>query len=1163
MRPGDLLVRCSVAFGLLGSLASADEGDANPGKKKPTTVLVKAHHGDGTARSGRALSRVTRRDLDERLPRSAPDALRFEPGVFVQQTGHGQASPFLRGRTGQQTVLLFDGIRLNTSTYRQGPNQYFFTVDARSVRAIEAMRGGASTLYGSDALGGVLEALPLEPTFEEGRGVTVRPRTMLRYASADASFGQRVQADAQLSDRVQTVVGVGYQRVGKLRSGGAVLGADGQPALVPRLEDDGKTQLGTGYRELSGDGRVVYRLGPATRLVGATYVYRQYDAPRTDQCPPPGALRDVCLNVDEQFRTLGYLALQGDLGAFGPSSQVALSFQRQHERRTLRRPSRVSIRMNNVGRDSVNTYGLTAKLGTRPLPLGPGLEARLDYGADLYHDTVSSAAFEQFVDLGITRRQTRGQYLDGSSYTQGGAFARAEASLLDRRLLARVGGRVGGARAHAPEDTESGTRSVRQQHLLLASLAGVEVLAAPWLSVLFNLDRSVRAPNLDDLTARQQTGPGFQFENPDLQPETGTTTELGLRLDSDLLSAELWVFRSLLQDAITRVIRGTCPPRTSQCNSSWYVYQLINVDGLSELRGVEGALKARWRGLSLRASAALTRGDGPNPIDPGGERVPLSRVPPVNGTAELRYDPSRVFYVGAALRWALKQDRLAISDLSDARIPLGGTPGFAVFDARAGVRLRREMLASLVVENLADSPYRYHGSSINGPGRGVILQFEAGLLLHKDTTMRSWLSRSLLCASLSLLALTGCEEDDPVETTPQGQGGSSTAGSGGSSAGTGGTAAGSGGSSAGTGGSSAGAGGEAGAGAGGAAGSGAGTAGAGGSEAGAGGTAGAGGAVPVCEVSPDDYQPRVENSAKDTWPACIADSNTYTPVEPSISTLARIEAFEKIATLLGFGTDKVPSSLDFVDALSAYATPEGLESRVVRREDEHYPPAAKKCQDMNEAELAANPDRCVGPARMAPLLKAAFEGGAKGQDPRLNAARIEGGLLWFLYSSVYKEAVTSAAAPKDCDSSLAYYAGSIARDDAKGLARYVRSLEQDTHDRVFDGNLAVRCWRDLDKGAAGEVLEPELRARALAQLDKALLRGVALVVKAQLGQLSSPLADAAFEHVKILGPVLLREAKVRDAGKAVVLETQFGKASAAEIDVAATSTALEEIFPCP
>lgn len=84
-------------------------------------------------------------------------------------------------------------------------------------------------------------------------------------------------------------------------------------------------------------------------------------------------------------------------------------------------------------------------------------------------------------------------------------------------------------------------------------------------------------------------------------------------------------------------------------------------------------------------------------------------------------------YLGGALRWALAQDRLAPSDLSDARIPAGGTPGFAVFDLRAGYRWRPYLLMAAVLENVGDAGYRYHGSSVNGPGRGLRLFVQGGL----------------------------------------------------------------------------------------------------------------------------------------------------------------------------------------------------------------------------------------------------------------------------------------------------------------------------------------------------------------------------------------------------------------------------------------------------
>src|SRR5690606_10665014 len=144
----------------------------------------------------RAASVVTRRDFEERLPRSAPDALRFEPGVYVQQTAHGQASPYVRGLTGQQTVMMFDGIRLNNSTFRYGPNQYFFTVDSRTLQKLEVLRGASSTRYGSDAMGGALLATPIEPALEQGRRSWYgHSKAMLRTGTADGEIGGRAQLD--------------------------------------------------------------------------------------------------------------------------------------------------------------------------------------------------------------------------------------------------------------------------------------------------------------------------------------------------------------------------------------------------------------------------------------------------------------------------------------------------------------------------------------------------------------------------------------------------------------------------------------------------------------------------------------------------------------------------------------------------------------------------------------------------------------------------------------------------------------------------------------------------------------------------------------------------------------------------------------------------------
>ncbi len=683
-------------------------------------------HGDAPA--GQAASHVSKRDLDERLPRSAPDALRWEPGVFVQQTAHGQASPIVRGRTGQQTLLLFDGIRLNNSTYRQGPNQYFFTVDARSVQSIDVVRGGASTRFGSDALGGVIHAHPTEPELDPDRAFYLRPRAMLRFGSADGEFGERFQVDAQLSRDTQILTGVGFRRVGRLRSGGAItspleLGGTGEVPQVPAFEADGKTMLGTGYRELTGDLRVVHRLSGELRLVGAAYLYRQFDAPRTDLCPAPFAPRNECLTITEQFRTLAYVALEST------RARIVASYQRQHERRRLDRPVG---RVQNGGRDDVDTFGLAAYAETRPEPIAAWWSLVASAGLDVYADRVGSSAYTRFTDLDLVLPATRGQYVDGARYVTSGVFAQAASTLFDA-LVVRMGGRLGLARADSPEDVPSATAAVARSWLTNAAFLGLEWRARPFLSFLASADRSFRAPNLDDLTSRQQTGPGFQLENPNLRAEVGHTFELGARFKAKVLTAEAWIFRAIVDDAITRtlVAGGTCPAETPQCGASATRLQLVNVDRASTIDGVELALRARLGDdVVARATFAWAIGRGPDPSgasSSGNRDVPLSRIAPMNGTAELRWSPVSRAWLGAGVRWAGAQTRLAPTDRSDARIPIGGTPGFALLDLRAGYRIDRRMVVSAVLENLFDAAYRHHGSSINGPGRSILFAFETGL----------------------------------------------------------------------------------------------------------------------------------------------------------------------------------------------------------------------------------------------------------------------------------------------------------------------------------------------------------------------------------------------------------------------------------------------------
>ena len=313
-----------------------------------------------------------------------------------------------------------------------------------------------------------------------------------------------------------------------------------------------------------------------------------------------------------------------------------------------------------------------------------------------------------------------------------------------------------------------------------------------------------------------------------------------------------------------------------------------------------------------------------------------------------------------------------------------------------------------------------------------------------------------------------------------------------------------------------------------------------------------------CMAAADDYAPCED----DAWPECVSDGNEYVRIQDSISTIARVRGFEEIAELL-FDPTSDPSSDDFLMARGIYQEEEGLDSRVVRRYDPHFEvPEGTDCTLEGSPEMF--PDYCVGPSTLQPILLDAFMRGIDEEAPaRIQAARIEGALLWFLYASTYKEAFSCTTTAKDCDSAYAYYAGGEEARGGIGLARYVREVAPYAHDRAWDGIFAVRCWRDLDDADTATMLD--LRDRARAQHDRAVLTGVARIVAERLREVGRTSGDEQLYHwafVQVLGQALDRGYTERDGDGAAALRDALSNEAPSGVDPGALADAIDATFDC-
>ncbi|MDQ3032902.1 MAG: hypothetical protein M3Y87_10830 [Myxococcota bacterium] len=357
----------------------------------------------------------------------------------------------------------------------------------------------------------------------------------------------------------------------------------------------------------------------------------------------------------------------------------------------------------------------------------------------------------------------------------------------------------------------------------------------------------------------------------------------------------------------------------------------------------------------------------------------------------------------------------------------------------------------------------------------------------------------------------------------------------------------------------------------------------------------------ACEHRAGEYTPRIAMSSTDDWPACVSDIGTYVRVDPAgVSSIARVAAYEQILAPawgeppvrgLLFGVDRDPSADDFLMARTIYEGDQGLGSRVVRRADEHEPrPANADCR--LGAVVESDPRYCVGPTQLAPIVREAFVAGITGEGStpaRVHAARIDAALTWFLFLSIHKESLTCTETARDCDSMWAKYSGGLeSREGGIGISRQVLALDREAHDRIWDGLLAVRCWRDLDPAPVATMLE--LRERARGQLDRALDRGIALVVIDRLRAMQRATGDAQrahFEWLRVLLGALpehtvpspdpgaaditvpAREAlfdralRARSAELAVLVAAEMAAESPAEVDVDAIVNEIEETFACP
>ncbi|WP_341708814.1 TonB-dependent receptor domain-containing protein [Halopseudomonas sp.] len=162
---------------IIPGLLACAVAQANDALSLPDSIITASRQVEERAETSAANTVFTRDDIDRLQPQDLPDLLTRVPGLHISRSGGigSLTSIFLRGTSSAQTLVLVDGQRIAGASAGLSSLEY---MQIDQVERVEVVRGGRSALYGSDAIGGVIQIFT-----RRGDGQGLNPRVAIAAGS--------------------------------------------------------------------------------------------------------------------------------------------------------------------------------------------------------------------------------------------------------------------------------------------------------------------------------------------------------------------------------------------------------------------------------------------------------------------------------------------------------------------------------------------------------------------------------------------------------------------------------------------------------------------------------------------------------------------------------------------------------------------------------------------------------------------------------------------------------------------------------------------------------------------------------------------------------------------------------------------------------------------
>ena len=684
------------------------------------------------------ITKITKTQILRNNPQTSADLLAQTGTVFIQKSQLGGGSPMIRGFATNRVLLVIDGVRMNNAIYRSGNLQNIISIDALSTQTAEVIFGPGSLIYGSDAIGGVMDFHTLEARFAKEKKVLVTGSALARYSTANKE--NTFHADMNLGLKKWSFLSsFSYSKFDDLKMGKNG-GQDSylRPEYIERINGvdsivknpDPSVQRFSGYNQVNFLQKV--RFKPTEHLdLQYSFTYAGTgEAPRYDRLVQyrNGKLRFAEWNYGPMlWRMHNLQVLHGKKTAIYNDARLTIAYQNYDESRIDRTRANNN---RNIQAEKVNAVSINLDAAKKP---GKG---ELFYGLEYVHNKVGSTGER----INISTNQTTpfvSRYPDGSTWNTLGIYGSYKINFTPKFTFT-TGLRYSYNTLNAVFDTSFIKFPYNKAEIKEGAFTGNMGLvyrpAETW-QLNGNISTGYRMPNVDDIGKLFESVPGnITVPNPDLTAEYAWNFEIGIIKNIiQKFRLELNAFYTVLNDAIVR------RPTTFNGQDS------IDFDGVkSRVEALQNVAKATVWGFQGSAEYYFTGQlsvqthanwiGGKETDDTKNEQVALRHAPPFYGSTLLKYRHKNLYVEASAYyNSKIKNEDLAPSEQAKTDIyakDANGkpySPAWYTLNFKTSYQLTKNLLITAGWENVTNQRYRPYSSGIVAAGSNLIIGLRAML----------------------------------------------------------------------------------------------------------------------------------------------------------------------------------------------------------------------------------------------------------------------------------------------------------------------------------------------------------------------------------------------------------------------------------------------------